>query len=142
MCCDVGDIKEVLLERGFLSVRFNAVSHLPGKSARSVFLGGCFVVHSSEGLFWDGQNWTADSDKALRFRGPHDRSQGYADPWLSCKQLADELRLKFGVACDPSYIAGAEVARTQIPRTQAGQRSTAAAARQDAAITGTAASQI
>ena len=70
--------------------------------------GGCFVVLSEEGLFWDGQRWVPDWPSALKFAGPN-------DPSAECQALADALRLALGLACNVCYIPRAKVAGGQVP---------------------------
>ncbi len=59
-------------------------------------LGGCFVVLSSFGFFWDGDSWVAEMAKARRFSGPPD---AYAD----CALAVSCLR-RLGHICSVAYI--------------------------------------
>jgi hypothetical protein len=69
-------------------------------------VGGCFVVLSSDCLYWTGERWSPKWEEALRFRGP-------LDPYAPCAALADRLR-SLGVPCVPTYISRPEVAPRKV----------------------------
>ena len=60
----------------------------------------CFVVLSTDGLFWDGQSWVTDWRAARHFTAPP-----LADPWLDCYRLCLDL----SAGCVPAFFAAPEV---------------------------------
>ena len=58
--------------------------------------GGCFVVLSAEGLFWDGGGWVRDGARA---RGFSEGPDAYAD----CALAASCLR-RLGHLCNVAYL--------------------------------------
>jgi hypothetical protein len=73
-------------------------------------VGDCFVVLSTDGLYWDGEQWVGDWRAARQFATPP-----LADPWLACERLCVKLRASLGCRCDPAYIASPEVRLTKVP---------------------------
>ncbi len=71
--------------------------------------GGCFVVLSEYGRFWDGQEWVREWERARQFSGPF-------DPSAECERLVHELRRSLGVGCNVAYIPRPKVARFELPR--------------------------
>lgn len=66
--------------------------------------GDCFVVVSTEGLFWDGSAWVPRWQDALQFVDA-------IDPYRPCDALVERLR-GLGAACNVAYVpkvAGPEV---------------------------------
>jgi hypothetical protein len=73
--------------------------------------GDCFVVWSAEGLFWDGEGWVPEWQRARQFGGP-------VDPFPEAQELADLLRAG-GTPCNVAYIHRTKVRARQVPRHKA-----------------------
>jgi hypothetical protein len=77
-------------------------------------VGGCFVVLSRDGLFWNGQAWVPNWEEARQFAGPF-------DPYEDCLAEANALRAQ-GVARGVAYVPRAEVAPIKEPRPEADRK--------------------
>ena len=71
-----------------------------------------FFVASDRG-YWNGTEWLARPEEALRFA----RAE-CGDPWRACEDVCQELMRNVGVACIPLYISfrAAKAARKSTSR--------------------------